>query len=187
MESNLIKAVILGGGAVGKSALSIQFVHNRFEADYDPTIEDCYRTQCTVDNETVLMEIVDTAGQEEFRALRDQYIRSGLGFLLVFSITSRHSFDEIPSFRENIIRVKGESDVPMVIMGNKCDLASERQVSYNEFKDLATSYDCPFFECSAKDRFNVQKGFHVLVSQIRKFNARHNVSKKKKKFKCDVL
>jgi len=97
--------------------------------EYDPTIEDSYRKQVTIDEETCLMDILDTAGQEEYSAMRDQYMRTGQGFILTYAITSRQSYDEINTFREQILRVKDADAVPMVIAGNKCDLEDERQVS----------------------------------------------------------
>eukprot|EP01115_Flamella_aegyptia_P001920 TRINITY_DN131_c0_g2_i7.p1 TRINITY_DN131_c0_g2~~TRINITY_DN131_c0_g2_i7.p1 ORF type:complete len:145 (-),score=46.14 TRINITY_DN131_c0_g2_i7:123-515(-) len=102
--------------------------------------------------------------------MRDQYMRSGQGFLTVFAITSRSSFDEITSFREQILRVKDEDKVPMVVAGNKCDLDDERQVPTSEGQDLAKSFGCPFFETSAKARINVEEAFYDLVREIRKDN-----------------
>ena len=123
------KLVVVGGGGVGKSALTIQLIQNHFVDEYDPTIEDSYRKQVTIDEEVCLLDILDTAGQEEYSAMRDQYMRSGQGFLCVYSITNRGSFEEISSFREQILRVKDADRVPMVIVGNKADLEAERQVS----------------------------------------------------------
>ena len=100
--------------------------------------------------------------------MRDQYMRTGQGFLCVYAITSRTSFDEITSFREQILRVKDEDSVPMVLVGNKSDLDSERQVATTEGADLAKSFDCPFLETSAKTRVNVEESFFELVREIRK-------------------
>ena len=164
------KLVIVGGGGVGKSALTIQLIQNHFIDEYDPTIEDSYRKQVTIDNETCLLDILDTAGQEEYSAVRDQYMRTGQGFICVYAITSRSSFDEISSFREQILRVKDEDKVPMVVAANKCDLESERQVTTAEGQDLAKSFGCPFYETSAKARINVEDSFYQLVREIRKYN-----------------
>nr|P34726.1 RecName: Full=Ras-like protein 2; Flags: Precursor [Physarum polycephalum]AAB58748.3 Ppras2 protein [Physarum polycephalum]AAC37179.1 membrane protein [Physarum polycephalum] len=162
------KLVIVGGGGVGKSALTIQLIQNHFIDEYDPTIEDSYRKQVVIDEETCLLDILDTAGQEEYSAMRDQYMRTGQGFVMVYSITSRSSFDEINAFREQILRVKDKDTVPMVLAGNKCDLASERQVTTNEGQELARAFGCPFVETSAKARLNVEECFYGLVREIRK-------------------
>lgn len=90
---------------------------------------DSYRKQCIVDDEVALLDVLDTAGQEEYSAMREQYMRTGEGFLLVYSITSRESFEEIRTFQQQILRVKDKDSFPMVVVGNKLDLASERKVS----------------------------------------------------------
>src|SRR3954454_22928559 len=92
---------------------------------------DSYRKQCIIDDEVALLDVLDTAGQEEYSAMREQYMRTGEGFLLVYSITSRESFEEITTFQQQILRVKDKDSFPMVVVGNKCDLNDERQVSYN--------------------------------------------------------
>ncbi len=130
--------------------------------------QDSYRKQVEIDQETCLLDILDTAGQEEFSAMRDQYMRTGQGFLCVYSITSRTSFEEISSFREQILRVKEEEKVPMVLVGNKCDLEDSRVVATSEGADLAKSFGCPFLESSAKSRVNVEESFYSLVREIRK-------------------
>lgn len=114
--------MVVGAGGVGKSALTIQLIQNHFVDEYDPTIEDSYRKQVVIDGETCLLDILDTAGQEEYSAMRDQYMRTGEGFLLVFAVNSAKSFEDIGSYREQIKRVKDAEEVPMVLVGNKCDL-----------------------------------------------------------------
>lgn len=91
-------------------------------------VADSYRKQCIVDDEVALLDVLDTAGQEEYSAMREQYMRTGEGFLLVYSITSRESFEEIRTFQQQILRVKDKDIFPMVVVGNKVDLASERKV-----------------------------------------------------------
>ncbi|KAI8889485.1 ras-like protein 1 [Backusella circina FSU 941] len=164
------KLVMVGGGGVGKSALTIQFIQAHFVDEYDPTIEDSYRKQCVVDDETALLDVLDTAGQEEYSAMREQYMRNGEGFLLVYSITSRISFEEISTFHQQICRVKDKDSFPMVLVANKSDLESERQVSTREGQDLAELYGCHFIETSAKVRVNVDQAFYQVVRDIRRYN-----------------
>jgi GTPase KRas protein len=162
------KLVILGGGGVGKSALTIQLVQSHFIDEYDPTIEDSYRKQVSIDDEVCLLDILDTAGQEEYSAMRDQYMQGGEGFIVVYAINSRDAFDEVTTFRDQILRVKDADKVPMVICGNKCDLAEDRQVTKAEGEELARSFGVPFFETSALSRINVDESFFELVREIRK-------------------
>lgn len=150
--------------------------------------QDSYRKQVVIDGETCLLDILDTAGQEEYSAMRDQYMRTGEGFLCVFAINNTKSFEDIhqyrraapalgvpvlsslrppsgpprprglppagshpPPRREQIKRVKDSDDVPMVLVGNKCDLAA-RTVESRQAQDLARSYGIPYIETSAKTR-----------------------------------
>jgi len=181
--------VVVGGGAVGKSALTIQFIQSHFVDEYDPTIEDSYRKQCVIDEEVALLDILDTAGQEEYSAMREQYMRTGEGFLLVYSIIDKSSFEEIQTFHSQILRVKDKDSFPMILVGNKCDLASERQVSVAEGTELAKNLGIPVVETSAKQRLNVDFAFHELVRIIRKFNRQNMTStpKPRQKSKCTLL
>lgn len=95
-------------------------------------------------------------------------MRTGEGFLLVYAITSRSSFDEISTFREQILRVKDKESVPMVLVGNKADLEDERQVTVQEGIDCGRLYKSPVLETSAKTRINVEEAFYQLVREIRK-------------------
>lgn len=91
-------------------------------------VQDSYRKQCVIDDEVALLDVLDTAGQEEYSAMREQYMRTGEGFLLVYSINSRQSFEEILTFQQQILRVKDKDYFPIIIVGNKCDLDGERVV-----------------------------------------------------------
>lgn len=157
------KLVVVGGGGVGKSALTIQLIHSHFVDEYDPTIEDSYRKQVVIDNEVNVLDILDTAGQEEYSAMREQYMRTGEGFLMVYSITSRTSFDELLTYYQQIQRVKDSDYVPIVIVGNKSDLEDERQVSYEDGVNLAKQLNAPFLETSAKQAINVEEAFYSLT------------------------
>lgn len=164
------KLVVVGGGGVGKSCLTIQLIQSHFVDEYDPTIEDSYRKQCVIDEEVALLDVLDTAGQEEYSAMREQYMRTGEGFLLVYSITSRQSFEEIITFQQQILRVKDKDSFPIIVVGNKCDLEQERQVSYEEGQELARRFGCKFIETSARTRVNVDNAFYDIVREIRKYN-----------------
>nr|CAA26191.1 SPRAS-protein [Schizosaccharomyces pombe] len=164
------KLVVVGDGGVGKSALTIQLIQSHFVDEYDPTIEDSYRKKCEIDGEGAVLDLLDTAGQEEYSAMREQYMRTGQGFLLVYNITSRSSFDEISTFYQQILRVKDKDTFPVVLVANKCDLEAERVVSRREREQLAKSMHCLYVETSAKLRLNVEEAFYSLVRTIRRYN-----------------
>lgn len=181
------KLVVLGGGGVGKSALTIRLVTDNFLDEYDPTIEDSYRKQVMIDDETALLDILDTAGQEEFSSMQDQWMRDGKGFLLVYNIISRPTFDEVALLYEKILRTKDSDKVPIVLVGNKCDLENERQVQYKEGVELAKTWGVPFFETSAKEKINNEACFYELVREIRRMEQESPDKQKGKKKFCTIL
>ncbi|XP_064826971.1 ras-related protein M-Ras-like isoform X4 [Oncorhynchus masou masou] len=105
------KLVVVGDGGVGKSALTIQFFQKIFVPDYDPTIEDSYLKHTEIDAQWAILDVLDTAGQEEFSAMREQYMRTGDGFLIVFSVTDKASFEHLDRFHQLILRVKDRWDL----------------------------------------------------------------------------
>lgn len=169
-----------------------QLCLNHFVETYDPTIEDSYRKQVVIDSQSCMLEVLDTAGQEEYTALRDQWIRDGEGFVLVYSITSRSSFTRIRRFHSQIQRVKessnagspttasylsspvpqsmmiGGGQAPVMLVGNKSDRVTEREVSTQEGSALAKEMGCDFVEASAKNCINVEKAFYEVVRALRK-------------------
>lgn len=102
--------------------------------------------------------------------MREQYMRNGEGFLLVYAINSRMSFNEVSEFHRQISRVKDSETFPMVLVANKCDLNEERQISSQEGRDLAKQFGCQYLETSAKMRINVDEVFYTVVREIRRFN-----------------
>lgn len=160
------RVAVLGDGGVGKTALAVQFTLNCFVETYDPTIEDAYRKQLIVDNRMCFVEVIDTAGQEEYATLRDQWVREGQGFILVYSIASRSTFDRLDIFRQSMRRVK-RGDPIFMLVGNKCDKTYEREVSKEEGAALARQFGCEFIETSAKTAQNVERLFTNLVRALR--------------------
>jgi GTPase KRas protein len=127
-----------------------------------------------------MLEVLDTAGQEDYISLRDQWIRDGEGFVLVYSISSRASFQQLRSFYNQIRRVKESSGSPgyansptfgpspVMLVGNKCDRVTEREVSTQEGSSLARELGCDFVEASAKNCVNVEKAFYDVVRNLRR-------------------
>ncbi|BGP45671.1 RAS2 protein [Rhodotorula kratochvilovae] len=185
-----VKLVVLGDGGVGKTALTLRLALNYFVETYDPTIEDSYRKHAIIDGQPYMLEILDTAGQEEYTALRDQWIREGEGFLIVYSTTSRASFDRIERFRHQIARVKDSDSVPVVLVGNKIDRVHEREVETRHGEELARRLGCAFIETSAKTRVNLEEAYFMAVRMIearKGGSAAKPVKKPKKQRKCSLL
>ena len=169
IEDKQYKVVMLGSGAVGKSAITVQMVSGHFLSSYDPTIEDSYRTTINVNNQDIIINILDTAGQEEFYALRDQYMRSGDGYIIVFSITSVTSFLEVNAIKEQlniVLDADNNTLIPIILVGNKCDLEEYRQVQSSDAQRLAEEWRVKYFETSAKNKTNINRIFEELVYLI---------------------
>ncbi|KAK2462065.1 hypothetical protein APHAL10511_006528 [Amanita phalloides] len=170
------RVAVLGDGGVGKTALAVQPPHaikaikltylTPVTETYDPTIEDAYRKQLVVDDRMCFVEVIDTAGQEEYATLRDQWVREGQGFILVYSIASRATFNRLEGFRQSMKRVK-RGDPIFMLVGNKCDKIQEREVSREEGAALARQFGCDFLETSAKTAQNVERVFTNLVRALR--------------------
>ena len=160
------RVVVLGSGGVGKTTLTVKFAFSYPVENYEPAIEDSYRKEINMDGSPAVVDIVDTAGTEQFSAMRERYIKNGQGFLLVYSIINAQSFIDVQSLRDQITRVKGGFDSPIILVGNKYDLAAERNVTMQEGEDLAHEWGIPFFETSAKTGHNVQEMFLEIVQQI---------------------
>ena len=112
-----------------------------------------------------MLEIYDTAGQEEFSSLRDTYIKAAEGFLLVYSVTSVRTFSHAQKLLTHIQKMKFQS-VPVIICGNKADMDDSREVTTEEGQSFASGVGCPFFETSAKTGINVHEAIHQLVRLV---------------------
>lgn len=112
--------------------------------------------------------MLDTAGPEEFSSLRDQWIRDCEGFVILYSITSRPSFEQTSAFFEQALRVKDLDHLPFVLCGNKADLEEAREVTTQEGKDQAKRFEATFFETSAKTNTNIHECYVEMARSIRR-------------------
>lgn len=194
-KSYLVKIIMLGIGGVGKSCLTLQFMYEDFVEEYEPTKADSYRKTIALDNEEIILDIMDTAGQEEYASVRDNYLRSGDGFLCVFAVNDRSTFITLPEIREQLLRVQGDKpSVPMILVGNKADLVDSRVVSEDEGLNLALEWGCKYMETSAKTRMNVEDIYYDIMRQVHaekvqtEGHRKPEKSQKKSKFaKCTCM
>jgi len=164
--------VVCGPGGCGKSCITNRYISQVFTDEYDPTIEDYYSKEISIDGKEGVIEILDTAGQEEYSYMRDRYMRSGQGFICVYSITDRNSFEDVKKYKKKLWIIKDTDEsqkIPFILVGNKLDLADQqRKVSKEEGEEFAKSFGAVFFESSAKDDINVDIIFESIVREIRK-------------------
>ncbi|KAJ9051991.1 hypothetical protein DSO57_1038624 [Entomophthora muscae] len=188
----LHKVIMVGSGGVGKSALTLQYMYSDFVEEYDPTKADSYRKKVVVNGEECQIDILDTAGQEEYAAIRDNYYRSGEGFLCMFSIVEYESFLHTEEFRDQILRVLDEPKVPFILVGSKLDLEDSRKVTYEEAEAKARAWGCPYIETSGKTRHNVEEVYTQILHMIQSRKNDQGLSSKeappkKKTKKCLIL
>ncbi|WVQ62752.1 uncharacterized protein L199_000900 [Kwoniella botswanensis] len=192
----VFQCAVMGSGGVGKSAITVRFINGSYLEWYDPT----NRKQFSVDSQPCLLEILDTAGIDQYLTLNDMFIRESEGFVLVFSLCQRDTFEEIIRTYEAIRRIKlpeGNQIVPLVIVGNKSDLIDEREVDATEAEKLAMEWKCSYYETSARTSTNISPVFEDIVRQLRRNDLirrqererdpNHSKRKRMKSKKCIIL
>ncbi|WWC69283.1 uncharacterized protein I206_103221 [Kwoniella pini CBS 10737] len=173
------KVVIMGSPSVGKTSLTQQYVAPpTYNASYYPTIEDTSHKTVSYNGVQYECEIIDSAGLEEYSLFPGKYGIGVHGYILVYSITSRQSFNMISTVHDKILDYAGLEKVPCVIVGQKVDLQSERAITTAEGEALAKKLNAGFIESSAKDNKNVSKAFDVLLAEMQK---EYNPAPEKKK------
>ncbi|GAA5996620.1 putative GTPase RHB1 [Rhodotorula paludigena] len=161
------KVALLGSRSVGKSSLTVQFVDQHFVESYYPTIENTFTKHVKYKGQDYQLDIIDTAGQDEFSILSSRHAVGLHGWVLVYSVSSRSSFEMCSVIRDKILGYTGRENVPMVLVGNKSDLAVQRQVTREEGAALAASWgNTAFTETSARTNENVSRLFELVVAQI---------------------
>ncbi|OBZ76613.1 GTP-binding protein rhb1 [Grifola frondosa] len=160
------KIAVLGARSVGKSSLVIQYIENHFVESYYPTIESTFTKAINYKGVDYDCDIIDTAGQDEYTILNSKHAIGIHGFVLVYSVTSRKSFDMVQTVYDKIINFCGINSIPCVIVGAKMDLQQQRQVAVKEGQELATSHGAAWIETSAKNNVNVAKVFELCLGEI---------------------
>ncbi|PRP89278.1 hypothetical protein PROFUN_02152 [Planoprotostelium fungivorum] len=172
----------------GKSAMVVRYIRAVFLSRYDPTIEDQYSKYVQITGRQITLDILDTAGTEQFTSLKDVYMKSGKGFVLVYSVTSESSLEEIKAVHRQLLLVKDADNVPAVLCGNKCDATDIREVSRDDGEKLAKTLNVSFFECSAKTGHGIDELFLDLAKQLDDTITPETEKKmKRRKDKCTLL
>ena len=165
-----LKIAVLGQTLVGKSALTFRFINNKFPNEHDTTIEDAYSIPAKIDDINCQLEILDTAGQDDYQTMLDTWINSSDGFILVYSIDNKESFDSVKLRYERILKLKGEQKVSIVIVGNKCDLEENRKVTREEAENFCNTNKITFLEASALNVINVKESFLSVARGLLQIN-----------------
>jgi len=164
------RITVFGCGGVGKSALTIRFIIDDFLEEYDPTIEDSYRKELVVDDKSLLLDVLDTAGPEEYCSLHDHSTRESDGFIFCIAPDVVDALDSVRYHYKRALIIKdvaNNTDLAMCIAANKCDLEYSPNL-LAEAQDLASDWGCEFIMNSAKDSINTNYVFEHLVREMRK-------------------
>jgi small GTP-binding protein len=167
-KQNSVKITLLGKGMVGKSSLTYRFINYNAPEEHDPTIEDKFMTVMDIDGKAVTINILDTAGQDDYQGLIDMWIDSGDGFLLVFALNDRESFVELDRKKSKIDAIKRKTKTPIILVGNKSDLENQRQVSKKEGEEKARQWGAVYYETSAKNDILCNEPFIECSRQLLK-------------------
>ena len=163
----LLKYIIIGDAAVGKSNLLLRFTQGDFKTEYQLTIGVEFGAKnLNIGNKNFRLQIWDTAGQENYRSITRAYYKNSVCAILVYDISNRESFEHISNWIEDCL-AQSPKTVFMVLVGNKSDL-DNRQVTYEEGKEMAEKSNLMFFETSAKTGDNVDKIFEESAKEINK-------------------
>ncbi|WEU39727.1 MAG: GTP-binding protein [Candidatus Odinarchaeum yellowstonii] len=165
MPSYKFKIPLVGDGAVGKTSLIIKFVENMFKHEYKSTIGvDIFTKSVKIDGNDVLVTLWDIAGQERFKIIRRGFFEGAAGAIIVYDVTRKETFENVESWLKEVEEFTGP--IPMIICGNKIDLANQRQVSTKQGSSYASKLNKTFIETSAKTGENVENAFIELCSEI---------------------
>ena len=174
-----LQITILGKGVVGKSSLTYRFMNSDIPNTHDPTIEDRFKTTLSINGQEITIDILDTAGEEDYQNMFDMWIKHGDAFFLVFAINDEESFSILEKKREKIIKMKGKN-IPIVLIGNKIDLNNERTIQFKDAKNLAKKWGVDYIETSAKNNYNCKEALELIVKKY--YN--NNENEKKKSCRC---
>ena len=158
----------MGQGAVGKTSLIIRLTTGKCPKEHDPTVEDTYKINLKIKSgEMREFQILDTAGEEDYQNMLDNWISSAIGFVLVFAINDSESFEYLKTIRTRIKKNEAENK-PTLIIGNKCDLGVKRKVTVQRAEEFCKSINCKYYETSALEDHNgnVKKAFEDIASSI---------------------
>ena len=164
----LLKYIIIGDAAVGKSNLLLRYVHGQFKPEYQLTIGVEFGAKNIQINDKIFrIQIWDTAGQENFRSITRAYYKNSVCALIVYDISSKDSFNNVSTWVDDC-KNQSPKTIFLVLVGNKSDLNDKRQVTFEEGQELANKYEMMFFETSAKDGINVEEIFATSAKEISK-------------------
>ena len=155
----LYKIIIIGNSGVGKSNILGRYLNDEFQQDTKSTVGVEFGSKkFKIGNSSIKLQIWDTAGQERYRSITSAYYKGSKGCFIVYDITSQQSFDDVEKWYEEISKIT-EKNISIILVGNKCDLESERKVTIEMGEEKAKNLNCPFYETSALNNTHIDTVF----------------------------
>ena len=176
---------VLGGSAVGKTALVIKYLTGKIPEQYDPTIEDRYVTTVKIKDNDVTFVITDTVGEEEYESIKDDFIRRGDGFVLVMAANWHNSINEVTRLAHRIRTIREDNPPPAIVVLNKDDMEENREVSTRQLEEIANAFNYDFYEISAVTGNNLQLIFLDICEKSCNWRGNLDVMAIEKK-KCSI-
>ncbi|EDO33484.1 predicted protein [Nematostella vectensis] len=187
-RNSLHEIAVFGGAGVGKTSIVKRFYCGKFSEEYEPTVEDCYSKVLNKNGSIMVLNTTDSSGSYQFPAMREVAIKRASGFILVYSLDSKFSFEELKRLLYEVIEKKKSADIPVVLVGNKKDLEEQREVSseqvVKEVMAFAREKGCEGklnmrqVETSAKDDCNISDVFDEVVDMLDKHPNKQEKQKK---------
>ena len=165
-NNDSVKVTLLGNSGVGKSCIIYRFINNDFKEDIMTTRgADYSQKSITIKNQTINLDLWDTAGQENYRSLGRHFYKDSLIVILVYDITNKESFEDLKTIWFNDLKRYGEKYTVLAVVGNKCDLFEDEKVTEEEGRKFAEEKNAEFMLVSAKAGDGVNNLFTTLVNK----------------------
>ena len=164
----MFKVVLVGDSFVGKTNIMSKYIKNEFHEDSKATVGVEFGSkQFTVEGHSIKAQIWDTAGQERYKAITSAYYKGAKGAFIVYDITRKQSFDSVEKWVNDVTAV-ADKKITIILIGNKCDLEDQRQISKEQGEEKANKLEIAFLETSAFSGENLDKAFDKMMNEVYK-------------------
>jgi GTPase KRas protein len=186
VDEGKVRLGLFGGGGVGKTAITLRYIRGEFVEEYIPTLADDFAKDITVGGKPIHLELIDTAGQDDFREMRSSFYSSVQGFILVYSVIDRNSLFEVEEIYKDILTCLVKDAVPCVLVGNKVDLKDDDSVPAENGVNMAKKFGAKLIETSARTGQNVDAAFEEGVRSVQRLLFKSKVVGRRKRC-CELL
>ena len=162
----LFKIVLIGDSFVGKTNIMSKYLMNEFHEDSKATVGvEFGAKKFDIEGKSVKAQIWDTAGQERYKSITTTYYKGAKGALIVYDITRKETFDSVDRWISELLN-SGDKNMTMLLIGNKCDLDNQRQVTKEQGEEKAKAFKVAFLETSASSGENLDVAFEMIMKEV---------------------